>query len=243
MTDPKFLATFDMEMARHVFRSSTSSPIPMLEKRVANLREAGQVLQSKFQSSVKYLVDSAKGSAQQLLELIISNFSSYDDSFPTEEYVGSEWSSQLPISRICLYKRAQLVIGDIWCCFCGTNPEYRFHDISSLTMFADYRVPQILARFGAIKYSEALLQDMKDSVEMRSGCRREIQIRGCSIHAVELMKEALQVLEAKSDPPPTPEQVPVNSVLIDNFLWSYAKKKEKDVSVDIPIHHVKSIYY
>lgn len=35
-----------------------------------------------------------------------------------------------------------------------------FKDISSITMFADYRLPQVLVYLGALKYSNELLEKL-----------------------------------------------------------------------------------
>ena len=43
--------------------------------------------------------------------------------------------------KLCIYKRAQIVIADIWAC-CGGEGYGHFNDIDSITMFADYRIPQ-----------------------------------------------------------------------------------------------------
>ena len=39
---------------------------------------------------------------------------------------------------VAFYKRAQILIADIWACFEGQGLGY-FYDINYLTMFADYR--------------------------------------------------------------------------------------------------------
>ena len=69
--------------------------------------------------------------------------------------------------KVEILKRAQLVIADLWYCGMQSEPETelsklcKFHDISELTAFADYRIPQTLLNYGAIKYSEKLLQMLK----------------------------------------------------------------------------------
>ena len=55
--------------------------------------------------------------------------------------------------RVTFHKRAQIFISDLWSLFKGEGLG-RFDDISTLTMFADYRVPQSLQYFGVMKYSE-----------------------------------------------------------------------------------------
>jgi hypothetical protein len=39
---------------------------------------------------------------------------------------------------VCLYKRAQILVADIWACFEGQGYG-EFNDIDEITMFADYR--------------------------------------------------------------------------------------------------------
>jgi hypothetical protein len=41
-----------------------------------------------------------------------------------------------------LYKRAQILVADLWAAFRGQSYG-TFADIDSITMFADYRVPQV----------------------------------------------------------------------------------------------------
>ncbi len=41
-----------------------------------------------------------------------------------------------------LYKRAQILVADLWAAFRGRSYG-AFVDIDSITMFADYRVPQV----------------------------------------------------------------------------------------------------
>ena len=41
-------------------------------------------------------------------------------------------------SLVKFYKRAQILIADLWACFEGKGYG-QFHDIDTLTMFADYR--------------------------------------------------------------------------------------------------------
>lgn len=57
------------------------------------------------------------------------------------------------------YKRAQILVGDVWAAYgrhtminsaaegSDDNP-FSFYDMKELTMFADYRVPQILRHMG-----------------------------------------------------------------------------------------------
>lgn len=75
---------------------------------------------------------------------------------------------------------------------------------------------------------------------MESGCEEELEIRGCSIEAVERVKNrVLQLLEkSKSES----NNILCNSILIDNYLWEYRRHKNYELE-HIPYHKVVSIYY
>lgn len=203
------------------------------------------MLQSEFAGSVRNLVLSCKGSGQRLIHTVISHFSSYADTVP----VRAVFPDRLPptilphITELYFYKRAQILVADIWACFANST-QYNFHDIETLTMFADYRVPQILAWLGAIKYSDKLLSTLRLGDQLLSGSKWEVEIRGCSIHAVELLREHVQTLYAQNPnaPSPSSNHISINSILIDFALWDYATQ-HRDQLDEIPIHRVKTIFY
>lgn len=61
--------------------------------------------------------------------------------------------------KISFYKRAQILVADTWSVLEGEG-DGCFKDISSITMFADYRLPQVLVHLGALKYSKELLEKL-----------------------------------------------------------------------------------
>merc|ERR1712224_291008 len=54
-------------------------------------------------------------------------------------------------------------------------------------MFADYRVPQILRPFGALRYSEALAAKVDGKHMIASGSEEEVEIRAATVQAVEII--------------------------------------------------------
>lgn len=62
-----------------IFQSETSTPIPLVEDRVRNLQEASRILMEKYQGSFVNCIKAGSGSAQKLLNLVVSDFSSYRD--------------------------------------------------------------------------------------------------------------------------------------------------------------------
>lgn len=80
------------------------------------------------------------------------------------------------------YKRAQILAGDIWGAYGRqTSPHpFGFDDVASLTMFADYRVPQILRARGVLEYSEALARAVDARTELPPGSEEEVS-PSCSV--------------------------------------------------------------
>ncbi|KAJ2758983.1 hypothetical protein IWQ56_005859 [Coemansia nantahalensis] len=231
MTDAQCLADMTLERLAHVFRTDdprTQEPIPMLDDRLQVVREAGQVLLAKYGGRFANVVAECAGSAQRLVELVVRDFASFRDE---HQFAGQ---------TVCLYKRAQILVADVWACFEGRGLGC-FDDIDHITMFADYRVPQALCHFGALQYSPRLRAHLEQSEAavrrgdapdmLPSGHPWEVEIRGNSIWAVQRIRQ--HILDAGTS---------VNAILLDFYLWDYAKEHAADMSA-IPIHHTRSIFY
>lgn len=125
---------------------------------------------------------------------------------------------------------------EIWACF-NQHSYGDFNDIDEITMFADYRVPQILHSLGCLEYSEELTQHIQHLIPIEHGDAREIELRGCSIWSVELIKK--EILKQNSG-------TKVNAILIDFFLWDAAKAAQKAMGTEqkaIQCHRTRSIFY
>lgn len=79
--------------------------------------------------------------------------------------------------RVRFLKRAQILVADLWAAFDGEGFG-QFDDIDSITMFADYRVPQILCSWGCIGYSPPLDSAVRQGTLIESGSSWEVQLRG-----------------------------------------------------------------
>lgn len=63
--------------------------------------------------------------------------------------------------RISFYKRAQILVADSWGIM-EARGEGDLVNMDWLTMFADYRVPQALVHLGVLRYSDALMQALRN---------------------------------------------------------------------------------
>lgn len=68
---------------------------------------------------------------------------------------------------------------------------------------------------------------------LESGSEFEVEIRGCSILAVDLITRELRKLRPESE---------VNDVLVDYFLWGFRREKAKEME-RFPYHKTRSIFY
>ncbi|XP_015180297.1 PREDICTED: UPF0553 protein C9orf64 homolog isoform X2 [Polistes dominula] len=116
-----------------------------------------------------------------------------------------------------------------------------FYDIDFLTMFADYRIPQVLVHFGTLKYSSSLLNKLCSGFKLESGSVEEIEIRGCSIEVVERINNEVKHL-INSHNNLRLKESDINCVLIDHFLWDYRRQYAKELD-SIPFHKTRCIYY
>jgi hypothetical protein len=125
------------------------------------------VLQQKYDCSITNLVSSAKGSAAALVNILARDFGCFLDEHGFN-------GRRKPVRFL---KRAQILVADLWACFDGQSWG-EFRDIDKITMFADYRVPQILSTLGCISYSPPLQALVNRGEIIPSGSNFEMQLRG-----------------------------------------------------------------
>lgn len=215
--DPHFWAKATISDVEKIFKSETETPIALIDKRLETMKEASNFLISNYNASAYDMIASVHNSAVKLVNLISNNLSSYNDRC---EFHGR---------KVSFLKRAQIFAADIHYGFLtDDDPICHFTDIDQLTMFADYRVPQVLQYLNIIQFSDELVDILRNNPHLKSGSETECEIRGCSIAAVEKLKRYL-----------SPGS---NSVLIDFCLWDYAKENENKMD-HILIHKTVGIFY
>jgi len=209
------------DILRTVFGSVNGEVIPLFEKRIAILREAAEVLCKNFDSSVTVLIEEANHSAAGLVNLLADYFPSFRDECRFEG------------RKVRFLKRAQIFVADLWAAFEGEGYG-QFDDIAKITMFADYRIPQMLYSLGCMLFSPPLERDIRKKVAIKAGSTWEIELRGCSIWCVEMIRKEIMRL----DPEAT-----VNAILIDFFLYDTMREIEQSGEEQIPHHRTRSIWY
>jgi hypothetical protein len=123
--------------------------------------------------------------------------------------------------QVHFYKWAQILAADLYGAFNSKWPTY----LKNLTMFADYRVPQILRERGVLEYSEALSTWVDTLQEIAHSEEAEVEIRAATVVACnEISKLSMT-------------KMPVE---IDWMLWQLG---EKNLATLKPHHWTLSIFY
>ena len=174
--DARVMAEVTESQLRHVLRGR--GEIPLLEARLAHMRQIGRTLLADYGGQFTALIAQAGGSAVALAQLVVAAFPSYDD---TSTYAGR---------RIRIYKRAQILPADLYGAF-GGRGWGAFRDIGELTAFADYKVPQVLFKLGILRYDPALEARIRQGQPLPPGSEEEVEIRAASVWGVELLRRAM----------------------------------------------------
>merc|ERR1719319_1036411 len=224
LVNPAYFATIDLTTLGNHLKGDGEVPCPLMPQRLECLHQVGKVLNQKYGGRFANLMEHCNGSATALLDLVLEEFPCFRD------------QGCFNGTAVSFHKRAQILVADIWCLFEGEG-KGNLSDIDSLTMFADYRVPQSLQHYGVLSYSTDLLTLLQADKVMESGDQLEMEIRGCSIHAVEMITQGVRRNLQEWNVSST-----VNSILVDQFLWGYRRTNAHDMK-QFPYHKVRSIYY
>ncbi|KAF4655024.1 hypothetical protein FOL47_009634 [Perkinsus chesapeaki] len=149
----------------------SSADFPLIEERARLVREVAVCLQEGYDGSALNLAESAGGSALKLMRILAMELPGFRD-----QAIDSQSGQQ-----VFFYKRAQICVADMWGAFRRHGQPIRekldFCDMPELTMFPDYRVPQILRHKGILTYSVRLGELVDSRKELPAGDRLELEIR------------------------------------------------------------------
>ncbi len=202
----------------------------LLKKRWQIARMVSRKIIDQYGDSEKFIL-SAHHKLSELVPKISSELFSFND---VVHYRGK---------KVYILKRAQILPADIWGAFDGKGIGY-FEDLEYLTAFADYKLPQILNYWGILEYSPKLLKKVKNKTLIKKDSTEEIEIRSCTIWAVEYLKKELEKLGHK-----------FFSFQIDWILWNKSQsfnklrtgyergRMDQEIRISTPYHLTKTFYY
>ena len=211
--DAQYLSQIDRETIAHIFRGSNT--IPLLEQRVNNAREVGQVLLEHYDGQFIHAIEQANGSAIALALLLVNNFPSFND---VTTFHGQP---------VRFFKRAQICVADLNNAFEGQRWG-AFGDLEQLTIFADYKLPQVLRHYHVLEYETGLAERVDNQVLLEAGSEEEVEIRANTVWAGEFLRQAMARHGQQ-----------ITAAEIDQRLW-LAGQKATEMR---PYHRTRTIYY
>jgi hypothetical protein len=137
-----------------------------------SLNDLGRRVSAEGGGSFAAVADAAGGSAVALA----TGLGKWDC------FADCSWYGSL---RIPFLKRAQIAAADL-----HRAGVARFSDLSDLTMFADNLVPHVLRLDGVLRFAPDLVARIEREELIEHDSAQEIEIRGCAVHAVELLTAA-----------------------------------------------------
>jgi hypothetical protein len=159
------------------------------------LRDLGRFLGAR--RSIDVVAD-AGGSAERLASMLVAGMPFFDD--------------------VGFWKRAQITANDL--ALAGVA---EFHDLDRLTIFADNLVPHVLRVDGVLVYDDSLAARI-DAGDLLEPGGEEREIRGCAVHACELLSERLEV----------------PARLLDVALWNMGQAPRYKA---VPRHRCRTVFY
>jgi hypothetical protein len=212
--DASYLSSISFEDFKNIFQvKSTKNTLLLLDERHAIIKENFSILKEKFDGQAINLIKQSGKDAGVCVEIILKYFPSFRD---TVEYEGQKY---------LFLKRAQIFPSDI--SFTGI-PELRLRNLDHLTVFADYKLPQLFESLGIFNYSEELNSEIINEMLIPAGSLKEMELRASSIMACEIMREELVHLGRN-----------ITTHELDWILWVEAKK----TTFSKPHHKALTVFY
>jgi hypothetical protein len=218
VTSGAWMATVTAADLRRLFADTIE--IPLIDERVAMLREVGSVLVARYEGSWWNWVQDCSGALYDngsgLLERLASDFPRFNDA--------SQWRGH----RVQFMKLGQLGLWTLHMQLKKIGTPL-LSDPQLLTAFADYIVPVALNLFDIFHYSPSLMEKIKSGTEITRDSDEEIELRALSIYAVARLVEEINLLR--------PADMQLISPQVDYRLWkSYH-------ATHAPHHLTKTVMY
>jgi len=212
--ESSFLASLTLKRLGDVLAGT--GVLQFMEERLRNLQELGRVLLDKYEGRASDLVAASRGSAIKLVRTLAADFSSFRD------------QATYRSKKVCFYKRAQLFAADLHAALDGKGLG-GFRDITELTAFADYKLPQVLRHVEVFEYAPGLAERVDRMMSLDPGSEEEVEIRANTIWAVELIRQEMKLLGKE-----------VTASEIDWVLWNLGQDDRFRAK---PYHRTISIFY
>ncbi|MFZ1987557.1 MAG: queuosine salvage family protein [Minisyncoccia bacterium] len=210
--DAEYLSQIPEEDFGSIFAAGRNELL-LMEERLEIIRENFRILREHFDGQALNILKEAGMDADRIVSLLLEHFPSFDDSV--------DWNGH----QIFLLKRAQIFVSDL--SFAGLS-ELTITNLGNLTVFADYKLPQILESFGVLRYSSELDADVVNEILIPAGSQKEVELRASSIAAIEQIRNEIERLGRE-----------ISTNELDWILWV----KAKATTFSKPHHKTLTTFY
>jgi hypothetical protein len=214
LTNAEYLSTISSKVVERMFEGQER--IPLFQKRVDHLREIGTVLLQKYDGTFVNVLEQTRHSTVALVTEVVANFPCFND---VAMYRGQP---------VYFYKRAQLLAADLYGAFEGQGYG-QFLDLDQLTIFADYKLPQVLRHHQIIQYDQHLAALVDNYTPIAPGSVEEVEIRAATVQAVERMRQYF-----------SQKHQTISAFKLDWWLWTLG---QEDAVREKPYHRTRSVFY
>jgi hypothetical protein len=206
------------DCAQILEQPNASDPIRELMTLFARaLNDLGQYLLDQFDGSFARLIESANGSAIQLVGLL-AQMPLFND---VQRYRGRD---------VPFFKRAQLTAADLNLALKGERLG-RFDDLAQLTIFADNLVPHVLRIDGMLLYDPNLAARIDREELIPAGSEEEVELRAGAVHASELIVRTLREAGHAN----------ITAMNVDYLLWH--RGQDPAYKQAKPRHRTRTTFY
>lgn len=216
--DAGYLSNIDHQELATIFRGpwQDGPGIPLFAQRLHCAREVGQVLAERYGGEACHLLAEARQSAVNLVLALVEHFPSFRD---VATYAGEQ---------VRFFKRAQIYAADLSSAF-GGQSWGALTEMDALTIFADYKLPQVLRHHNVLVYAPELAARVDRLELLAAGSMEEVEIRAATIWACELLRREMARQQGQA----------TCAAQIDQLLWQLGQ----DAAQMQPYHRVRTIFY
>lgn len=216
------LACIDADRCARIFAQDRHHPVvrELLQHFSRSLNELGRHLLDHYDGSFTRLIETADGSAENLVEVVVA-MSRFDDVAFYENL------------DVTFHKRAQLTAAALSLAFDGEGLGH-LEGLDRLTIFADNLVPHVLRIDGLLRYAPILAEHIDSGQLIAPQSPEEIEIRACCVHAAELLVDEMKRAGRQV------HGHPVNALHLDQFLWNRGLGSQYR---SLPAHRTRTIFY
>lgn len=214
MYDATFVSQLTVAQASDLFRDANNRQIPLLEWRVNNMVETAEFLLHEHKGSAYNFIESCDFDAPTIAQEIVRALSSYRDG----AWYHGRW--------IWILKRAQILPNDL-SQLSQKYPDFHIRGKEHLTIFADYKLPQVFRHYGVFEYSNTLVNKIDSRQLISNGTSEEIEIRAATLVACKKLSKLCPDITIAD---------------IDVSLWLLSQDARDDTEMK-PHHMTVSYFY